>query len=410
MNTGEILVAVRHALGETSEGFWKNAELLYWLNQAQNEHAQRAYSVKNVVYTTAIRGTQTYTFPVDFGELVSIRYHYDSYRDWDLEYTSRPIIRNWGCSGTEQGDPIAFFREQQDAYDVYGLFPIPSKPLVIENTFEGQCPAFARILDRTQTPPENFVNTFRIQITPDDAEVVHGTNLDPSCVYVSHIGLYMKREGTYYPGDMWLEVQGLPSGYTHTSATFPIEEVNARGEWIEFDFTQNPIEISPEGFEFELRILVSSEYVDADPHAYGGDGIVVGVEPDETGNAQQGTLFIEMHRHRNDIEVEYYRNSCDPLVEMIDVPNVPLRYHPTLVDMTLEKAYMKGGHNLQMSTQYGQKANGEMLLARAQAKVATMGSRNFMRRPSNLQPNIEYVGGGLAAGRFRIRFGSMLGG
>ena len=670
MNVGEILTAVRYTLGETTEGFWKNAELLYWLNQAQNEHAQQAYSVKNVVYTTSIKGSQVYTFPVDFGELASIRYHFDGITDWELDYLSRAIIRDMGYGGREDGDPFCFFREQQDAFDAYGLFPIPNKPLVIQCTFEGACPAFTPIYDRTvvsgalnetvtetvtetitvtetqtvtepvtetvtetvtvslavvlvidnsgsmnsggkiggakegarqvinrinpgdalgivtfadtaqvvydaatpfdaaaalsavdrisanggtnmagglelareelanrqeevklivflsdgkpsattsilqrnpnnnaaginalaramhndndiiitavalgadadktlmrniadsgggtyhetdvpanvptiftdalrvrqvtrqvtrqvprqvevQVPREvqrevtreilnpkraNFTNTITLQLTTEDGEPVPGDDsLDPNCVYVSHVGLYMKRDGLYYPGNIWLEAQREPlsENYTHRSADFPADEINARGEWIEFDFTQHPIELTPEEVNLQLRVMVDEDYVDADPQQYRGDGVLIGIEPDDQDSISAGSAFIEMHRHRNDIEIEYYRNTCDPLVEVDDIPNVPLRYHPTLVEMTVGKANKKGGHDLQQSSQFESKAAGEILLARTQAKIATMGSRSYARRHLNIQPNIQYMGGGIANGRFRIRFGSLLGG
>lgn len=412
MNCGEILQACYYTLGEpmppslenpNAGGTWKIGEMLYWLNQSQNEHAQRALSVKNIVYTTAVRGQVTYAFPEDFGELCSIRYHDDYGSDRELTYVPRRVIRDWNYTGTEFGDPVCYYREQSDIGDVYGLFPQPYKPLVFEYGFEDTCPHFSPYLDRSVTPHRFFENYITVQLTPEAGAVVNGRyDLNPNCVYICYVGVYLKREGTYYPGELWMEFQAYPleENYIHVSGPYPAEEINARAEWVLFDFTQNPIELTPEEKTYQLRLLADDDYVDADPNRYGGQGVVVGTHvPKET---QPPAAFLEMHRLRGDIEVEYYRNVCDELLAFDQIPNVKARYHPTLVKQVLEKAYLKNGYDLTLSARFGAEASGEIELARAQAYVPTIGPRSEIRRPALLQPNIRYLGDN----RFRLRFGS----
>ena len=413
MNCGEILQACYYTLGEpmplsldnpNAGGTWKIGEMLYWLNQSQNEHAQRALSVKNIVFTNSIRGQSTYAFPDDFGELLSIRYWDEYDGDRELEYITRRVVRDWNYTGTEWGDPVCYYREQSDIGDVFGLFPVPYKTLVVECTFEGACPYFSPYLDRTVSPHQFFSNDLTIQLTSEDgAEVLGRGDLDPNCVYVSSVGVFLRREGTYYPGELRMEFQAYPfdEHYIHTSGPYPAEEVNTRPEWVLFDFTQNPIELTPDATEYQMRLLADDDYFDATPSEYGGQGIVIGTEEPE--EEDDTTAFVEMHRLRGDLEVEYYRNVCDELFELEDRPNVPPRYHHTLVKQVLEKAYMKNGYDLTLSANFGNGAAGEIQLARAQAYVPTIGPRSEIRRPSLLQPNIQHLGNN----RFRVRFGSL---
>lgn len=417
MNAGEIIQACYFTLGEpmpttlerpNAGGTWKIGEMLYWLNQSQNEHAQRALSVKNIVYTNAIRGQVTYAFPDDFGELCSIRYHDEYDGDRELTYVTRRIVRNWNYTGTEFGDPVCYYTEQSDIGDVFGLFPQPYKPLIVEHTFENDnCPYFAPYLDRSVSPASFFTNDLNIELTAEDGLEVQGRDLNPNCVYASNIGVFLRREGTYYPGQLWMEVQAYPlaENFIYTSGPYPAEEVNTRPEWVLFDFTQNPIELTSKTTRYQMRLLADSDYVDAVPEEYGGQGVVIGAT--EPTDGVDATAFIEMHRLRSDIEVEYYRNVCDEIFELDENPNVPARYHHTLVKQVLEKAYMKNGYDLTLSTRFGSEASGEIQLARAQAYIPTIGPRSEMRRPGYLQPNIQYQGGGIH-GRFRVRFGGFL--
>ena len=418
MNTGEIIQACYYTLGEpmpvslanpNAGGTWKIGEMLYWLNQSQNEHAQRALSVKNIVFTNSIRGQGTYAFPDDFGELLSIRYHDEYEGDRELDYLTRRVVRDWGYTGTEYGDPVCYYREQSDIGDVFGLFPVPYKDLVLECPFEEACPYFTPYLDRSVSPAEFFANDLVLQLTAEDGVEVNGRgDLDPNCVHVSSVGVFLRREGSYYPGNLWMEFQGYPhdANYIHVSGPFPAQEINVRGDWVLFDFTQNPIEITPDAITFEMRLLADADYTDAEPAEYGGQGVVIGTGEDDAGNNNE-QAYVEMHRLRGDIEVEYYRNVCDELFDLDDVLNTPARYHHTHVKQLLEKAYMKNGYDLTLSSRFGSEASGEMELARAQAYIPTIGSRSEIRRPSLLQPSIRHLGGGLH-GRFRVRFGNLV--
>jgi len=390
---GVIRGQVRHNLGELREGTWTDASLNYFIEEACTEHSQRAYSNKVVRFASSLRHVQDYRFSPDFGELCSIRYFDESGDDRELDYVTRAILRDLGYRGTETGNACAFYREQ----DSFGLFPIPEKQLLFVYGFTGDCPNFTAVItDRTTTPVEMFRHRFSLQIVND--ETVTNGGLDPSCVYIGQIGVHLRRKGRYYPGDLQMSIENAESGYVHESGMIRADTINARPEWVAFDFTANPIEAHTEEMDFILRLFGDSRYQDADPDVYGGVGVEVGTHP------TNGSAYIQLHRLRNDIEIQYYRNKCDSLSDDDQELEIPQRYHHTIVKMTVSKAYGKGNYNLPAAREWKADADADIKLARTQAIIPTLGNRLELRNSAPLLPNLQYQGDG----NFRLRFGNIL--
>ena len=387
---GIIRRNVRHNLGEMREGTWMDETLNYFIEEACDEHSLRAYSNKVIRYASSIQYVQDYAFSPDFGELCSIRYYDEDGGERELTYVARAHLRDWGYRGTELGRACCFYREQ----DSFGLFPIPEKSLVLDRKFIGDCPNFTSIItDRTTRPVEMFRNDFSVQILND--ETVENEGLDPSCVYIGQIGVYLRRKGRYYPGELTMSLEDMDAGFVHESGPVRADTINARPEWILFDFTHNPIEAHTEEVRLTLRLFGDAEYQDADPDEFGGVGVEVGTD------ATDATAYIQMHRLRNDIEVEYYRNKCDPLRHDDQALEIPQRYHPTIVKMVTAKAYGKGNYNLPASREWQAKADEEIKRAKAQAIIPTLGKRSEIRTSGRLLANIQYKG----QGNFSLRFG-----
>lgn len=396
---GEIRKGVRYYLGEQIPGTWSDEELNFFIQEACNEHAKRAYSVETVIYTSTIRGVQDYALPPNFGELSSIRYHNETIRDdWGLIYTDKDVIRNWSYGGADVGDSYYYYREQ----DSFGLFPIPYKPLVLECKFENDCPGFSPIYDRETR--EEFANTMSLEVEPDATEPIEmeipDTDLDPRCVWVAEISVYLHRRGTYFPGNLWMSMTNIacePDEYdfVHLSGPLTAASINSRPEWVHFDFTQNPIEINPTERLYRMQIHTDEEYQSAQPMEYGGEGIRIGRMDD-------GQAFFLMHRLRHDLEVEYYQNVCDTLEDDDDILQIPDRYAETIRKMVLEKANLKDSYNPQMAAIYKSEADAEIMEAKAQAMIPTLGKRRELRQTPPRLGNLTYNN---QTGLFRLRLG-----
>ena len=396
---GEIRQGVRHYLGERIPGVWQDDEINYFIQESGNEHAKRAYSVKTIIYTSSIQNVRDYAFPPNFGDLLSVRYRDESISDeWELHYTAKDVLRDMFSIGTDAGDPYYYYKEQ----DAFGLYPVPNKPLVVECTFENDCPGFTEIYDpETRGFSQNLSLEVAADETTEPMEMeVRDTDLDPRCVWVANVSLYLRRSGSYFPGKLWLSFTNLTGEhqFVHTSGELSADSINSHPEWVHFDFTQNPIEINPTEQTYRMQFHVDNDYRNAEPRNYGGSGILIGTDTVE-GTPQ---AFLQMHRLRHDLEVEYYKNTCDQMTDDEDVIDIPDRYTETIVHMVLEKCYLKNAYNMQLASYWGAKAEAEIKEAKAQAVIPTLGRRRELRRSVPRLGNLTYNN---RTGLFRLRLG-----
>ncbi|MYB01994.1 MAG: hypothetical protein F4118_10065 [Acidimicrobiaceae bacterium] len=400
MSTRLVLrTAIRRYAGETNRhGTWSDDDINAWIDEAQSEHAQRALSVKKRILVSSARGIQEYVLPTDFGELMSVRFAYTGHEGTrGLTYVTKDVILDWGYSNNNLGDPEYYYYDQDIVVgDIIGLYPIPDKKRLFEYVFAGNCPHSEPIQNYDDNT--TFQNIIELQIKPTDLELEAGDELDPCRVWSSQVDLFMSRKGFPFPGDVQLEFHGEES--KHISRPIPAGAFDIRPEWVPFDFTRNPIEINEDVMQYTVFVKGSTEYmfpVGVDPRSdnesvlevYGGLGVHVGSTLSD-GADGFGTAYMRMNRLRNDIEINYYRNYCDPITDD-DLPlEVPKRYHRTLQKMVLEKMYSKGGFDLRLQQKWKSEADAEIMHARAQAIIPTMGERSEIRSANRLQPNYQY--------------------
>lgn len=147
-----------------------------------------------------------------------------------------------------------------------------------------------------------------------------------------------------------------------------------------------------------MQLHVDNEYIAAEQRTYGGIGIVVGTEEVEG----QTQAFFQMHRLRHDLEVEYYKNTCD-LMETDDaVFDIPDRYTETIVHMVLEKCYLKGGYDARLAAFWNAKSEPAIKEAKAQAVIPTLGRRRELRRSA---PRLGHMTYNQKTGLFRLQLG-----
>ncbi len=405
MNRGQLRVTMRRYLAESRSGIWKDDDLNAYLNEACDEHAFRAYSVRKTVHVSSLFGVQEYALPDDFGELMAVRYQYEGHQGTrGIDYVTKQVVLDWGYSTSDLGDPDCYYKDEDSSIgDKIGLFPIPNKPRVLDRVFEGNCPQFTPMLDNRDAvypnTPTEFMNYGEYSITDASEQIIPGTALDPCRVWVSQIDFYLRREGYPYPGQIFLDIREPGNAANiHISKPIPAAYIDAQPAWIPFDLTQNPLMIDENEVNYEIRLRGDGDYLfplgealetpEAVVNHFGGRGIMIGTSEENGADI----AFFRMHRLRNDIEVEYYRNVCDPMEEDDDVPQVYQRYHKTLWKMGLEKAYSKGGFNMALAEYWGNKAESEIIYARTQAVIPTAGHRREIRPGTRrvLTPNFQY--------------------
>lgn len=373
MTLNEILQAVDDELGE-STGYWQREEKVRWAQLALTRHAREGLSVPAEVRTSSLPGVQEYHLPDDFGELMNVRYAEDDlFGLQPLTYVDKQSILSAHGTTDTKGTPYACYTYQ----DKLGLYPVPDKAPVLSCKFEGTiCERFAEL---------PFTCEFEVSVEhaenadPDDV-------LNPCRVYVSHISLHLRRKGYSYPGDLTLSMTPLaPEGYAQLSHPIPANSVAVRPEWYHFDFSLSPIELTETRRRWRMRLYGDSEYLDADPEVQRGDGVQIGVDASEARHhddsdrvtSEDDVAWFEMHRLKNDIQVDYYRNTCPAVTDFDEALNLPLyppvRYHPTIVTMTVEKALRKGQYNIPVAESYKARADEDIAYARSQAKLKTYG-------------------------------------
>jgi len=381
----EILQSVYDELGERN-GHWKEDELVRWAEFALTRHAREALSVPAEVKTTTLPGVQEYLLPDDFGELIDVRYQ-DQYstKPEPLIYVDKQTLLTAHGSIFYIGEPSEFYIFQ----DKIGLYPVPDKRAFYERTFSGE--------------GTEFVNIFEDEAVYESQFSLELENTDEPRAEISHIGVWLKREGHPYPGDMqmWMTPTAAEgdsvSEYTLKSHPIPALTVNVEPEWVLFDFTNAPVTLLDNVVSWRMQLHSDADYRNADRGLYQGPGVQIGVDTTDGANA----AWIQLHCMKNDLEIDYYRNTCPPVLnrdEELALPYYPpARYHPTIIDMTLEKAMRKGQYNLGAANDYEARSKRDIMYARAQATLKTRG--DIQRVPKRVRlsnrrgPYVNYRNG-----------------
>ena len=146
-----------------------------------------------------------------------------------------------------------------------------------------------------------------------------------------------------------------------------------------------------------MTLHVDADYRNANLGVYQGPGVQVGI--DTTGGG--AVSWLQLHCMKNDLEIDHYRNTCPPVLnrdEELELPYYPpARYHPTIVDMVLEKAMRKGQYNMVAANDYEARSKRDIMYARAQATLKTRGDIQRVPKRARLAnrrgPYVDYRNG-----------------
>ncbi len=390
MNRLEIREAVRDILGEQHQGFWADDELNRYIQLACDRHAQEALSVPTTENTTSLPGVQEYILPPYFGEMRRVRWHTDTDEVWTLKNAPKTDILNRqgrGAFSTVSGDPEVYY---YDAYRI-GLYPVPNKK-----------PVFS--LEPPEDACENW-QTLTAERDPDDDTVTElyteDVYLKPEgvCnVFCSHVSLWMRRNARPVDGAVRLRIHplGKPDYEYWYSGYININDIGVLPEWVHFDFTYSPVELTPDVEGYNITFIVDRNFYNTPRAAYGDDGPQFAVEVFDDGTRG---MYFQMHEFRQDIELDFYKNevaAIDTDYEDLEVPNP---YHRTIISMVIGRALRKNGRDLQGALVWEAEAEKEIKAARAQAVLRTRGRMLRTEGASRYAgPNATY-----ADGTWRIR-------
>ena len=365
MNRGEIRTHVRDILGESGPyGFWSDDELNRYITLACDRHAQEALSAPAEVFTNSINEVTEYDMPPDYAEMLRVWYlDTNSQGRRQLPYVKKGTLQQYSDIQSV-GEPRAYYIFN----DKLGLYPAPYQPPIIAKNFEtdsGEGLNFTntRIFDESFTGGgEPYRFDFNIELETD---VNDGVVISPAIAYVAHVGLYLRRIGPSVEG--MFRIGFAREGYPNNLSLWKdLAGVSPIPNWIYFDFTENPIDLEAFADNFTMIFGTDQEYID-NVTGYEG-GIEIGIDVDTV-------PFFELHPVRNDIIIEYYKNTVQILDDDNDIPEIPDRYHRTIVDMVIARACEKDGYNLALSARYHERASRAIRQARMQAKQATLGDQ-----------------------------------
>lgn len=362
MDRGEIREAVRDDIGEPREGFWKDAEINRWIQRASNRHAREALSVERTRLSSSVQGVQEYGFPPNFGQLIGARFKLEgSDRKRRLVYIPKSRIAEWGFQDTFPGTPRFYY-----VYDKgIGLFPVPNTPPLLEHTFSSdECANFVQRLD-TGPPNSVYQTAITLRLRPPTGDE------DTLCTaYVSYLSLYLRRYGFPYQGELQLAFfRGGNHTFRYDSSVIYAENVSSVPGWYHFDFSNNPIEVNSTEQTYGLVLYADSDYLSHLSGAPGEVGIQVGAEPNDD------VAYFQLHEFRNDIETDFWANTCRKMTLDTDVPEVREDYHDTLIHMTDSYAMKKGGRFLRLAQEHEAIAQGEINQARTHQLQKTQGEK-----------------------------------
>lgn len=371
MNRGKFRYHVRSLLGDPGPyGTWDDDELNEYTQLESDRHAQEALSVEAEGVITSIYGVIDYQLPYDFGELKDLRYLSDTQEDADsLDYVNRSAILDVYGETTSLGVPFCFYRWE----DTVGLYPVPNKPPILKRSFPHQRPQFYQPIVETDTGSTVYYNdtlNLRIEDDPDDPFYR---------VFVSHVSVYLRRDARIIPGDLQMIFQeplesAKDTPFYRYSVPVPAANIAPVGDWYHFDFSINPIRIpAGEGREYVLSIAATPPYLEADWEEY-GDRVEIAINTVSDGEGRiQNPAYFQLHQLRDDIELDYYRNTTDELTSDDDEIQLPQRYHRTLIEMVVARALRKNSYDLVGANMYTKKTDKEISYARTQAQVKTLG-------------------------------------
>ena len=172
-------------------------------------------------------------------------------------------------------------------------------------------------------------------------------------------------------GMIWLtmKIDGCPAVPSKAIDAFSIKSLPAA---VAFDFSEDPIEVNLDPVVYTLTIHTNDAY---DNFVTEQDcrGAEVGVDAESS-----GCPWFQLHQVKNDIALDYYKNTVNEPQDDDETLEIPNRYRNSLIEQTLERAYNKGGYDLGLASVHGANARKMIAIARQQEKQRTLGDRIFI--------------------------------
>ena len=132
MTRGQIIQHVRDTLGDRTEGFWTDDELVGLLQLEMDRHAQEALSVPVEVTTNSIYRIHEYQLPNDYAEMIRVWYvDGNLQRRRQLIYVQKATLGNYGAI-EDIGEPRSYYLFN----DKLTLYPAPSRGPILSKGFD----------------------------------------------------------------------------------------------------------------------------------------------------------------------------------------------------------------------------------------------------------------------------------
>lgn len=383
MNRLQIREAVRDLLGDPTEGFWKDDELNRHIQIVSNQLARDGLAVPITENTTSLPKVQEYVLPPYFGEMRRVRWHSDLAIVGRRTLTHRPkteIIEYSDTLVIKDTDPEYYYNDSGRI----GLYPIPNKkPVFSRDLPEEDCEDWQTI-DTARDPEDD-------RVTEIYSENVYLAIEDACNIPCSHVSLWMRRNARPVTGAFRLRIHpvGRPeyeywySGYINT------RDLGVEPEWVHFDFTYAPVELTPDITEYEFSFILDGDFYEVPRAAYGSDGPQFAVEVIDAARF----LYFQLHQFRQDIELDFYKNVVEEITSDYQDLEIPDGYHDTLVDKVLGRVLRKGGRDTNNALIYEAKAEKDVKTSRTQAILRTRGAQRQPRRRHRRGPVATYDGG-----------------
>ena len=398
MTRGEIRRYVYNQLGDRG-GFWAEVVVNDFIQLAADRHAREGLSVERSRKTNSLPGVQEYDFPDNYGELIAVRYNDEGlgYEGNQLTLADKSALLDSGYDSNFLGYPQYYYVFD----DGFGLFPIPNKPPIFQHTFEGRCPFF--ISPQNLDSDTFYRNRINLDIEFDDDDTA-----DEDCnVYVSHIGMYLRRQGAPYPGELTLAMSQLDDGgdvmFRVDSAPIYVEDISTRPQWYTFDFSDSPLELTPDVKFYDMWLYTNLKYSQTLMEAPDGMGILVGGEPVRSNGETIDTAFFQLHRLRNDIEIDYWANKTKRLTTDDESPEPHERHHEALIELTLGQAWAVANRNLRLAQWHEGKGVDQINQSRTRQLKRAHGKR--IRTERITLANVPYSTYNQASDTFTISIG-----
>lgn len=129
-NSTDIITNIRSYLNEPDEGFWKDSELMVWINDALFDIAARTRAMQTSENATLVDNTIEYKLSTEFIGVNGVQYTNGTSRFAGLEQAN-PFDEDKGIGSASEGDIPAYWAEYGNAVWVWPVGTVSSGEKII---------------------------------------------------------------------------------------------------------------------------------------------------------------------------------------------------------------------------------------------------------------------------------------